>query len=906
MTALTNVITGFTLESYGTSMLETFCRDKDDLIKCFDSSANVCPESLVDEWKNNLQLASKSCEVLDCTKKIIACGSNVARLFSIGVSNDFIMYIGMGTGLMKDVCSEMTTLKKCISGAASQCTSAMTTTWNAQLDTMNSIVCDMLPCNNELQTCFDGYQLIKINPTFDIATLHNICGVLGNVSTCVQRSTACPKEVLDFYKSTLTTYHAMCKMTADCSKSVLDCAGEKANPFFGAVGSGKFEVATLEKLCPLKDRLSTCLEQSTTCPDAYTEQYKTTIANFLTTGCGYMPCAKKMESCVGVSEMGKIFASGTDYGAGALEQVCKQKDTIVSCLDGLTPECPSDYVQIQRQVVDGYLQLGCQFVPCLKKVQECHVNMLNGTDMQKLNPASLIVFCTNVITAQSCLADLNSVCPASVTRPYQEQMSNMAKGCSTVACTNQLVACFGKHSNNLMNPTFDARTLTNACSDIDNINTCVQNIVDCPAEFLKPYVNLINGYQSTCRQIAECSQSLQDCAGPASKSFMGAVGRGPFDVVTLEKICGSEQLLSSCIKEVTTCPADTVTQYSSYMDMARMGCSFTACMKKVEVCNTDVVKTFMSGSDYAVGGLEQICKGSASIQSCIDSLNEECPSWYVQSQQMQLSITLQGCEYIPCAKKVQACGASLIDGVDVTGMNKETLVSFCRNVGRVKTCLDSADSACPKAVSDQWKGPMKDWAERCADIGGKKVAIVLKLEMTWDEKYEDLESPDAKPFVAELKNSLTEVYKDTKGFKEVVIMRLFKSSVGVEHSVEYEQELTTSDQASVAATLITVLSKNGDSLTVGNRTYPSAGTPEMLFDDKSYVLDDLCELYTKEIQCRNGGSCFASATEARCVCKYGYRGDYCETESGQSATLPAVVAIIVSIVAGLMLTAIYV
>lgn len=33
-----------------------------------------------------------------------------------------------------------------------------------------------------------------------------------------------------------------------------------------------------------------------------------------------------------------------------------------------------------------------------------------------------------------------------------------------------------------------------------------------------------------------------------------------------------------------------------------------ACMKKVEVCNTDVVKTFMSGSDYAVGGLEQICK----------------------------------------------------------------------------------------------------------------------------------------------------------------------------------------------------------------------------------------------------------------------------------------------------------
>lgn len=55
----------------------------------------------------------------------------------------------------------------------------------------------------------------------------------------------------------------------------------------------------------------------------------------------------------------------------------------------------------------------------------------------------------------------------------------------------------------------------------------------------------------------------------------------------------------------------------------------------------------------------------------------------------------------------------------------------------------------------------------------------------------------------------------------------------MDYSVEYEQELTTSDYASVAATLITALSENGDSLTVGNRTYPSAGTPEMLFDDKS-------------------------------------------------------------------------
>ena len=47
------------------------------------------------------------------------------------------------------------------------------------------------------------------------------CSVLGNVSTCVQRSTACPKEVLDFYKSTLTTYQAMCKMTGNVEVYIL-------------------------------------------------------------------------------------------------------------------------------------------------------------------------------------------------------------------------------------------------------------------------------------------------------------------------------------------------------------------------------------------------------------------------------------------------------------------------------------------------------------------------------------------------------------------------------------------------------------------------------------------------------------------------------------------------------------
>lgn len=37
------------------------------------------------------------------------------------------------------------------------------------------------------------------------------------------------------------------------------------------------------------------------------------------------------------------------------------------------------------------------------------------------------------------------------------------------------------------------------------------------------------------------------------------------------------------------------------------------------------------------------------------------------------------------------------------------------------------------------------------------MAIVLKLEMTWDEKYSDLESEEAKPLVADLKTSVSQL-----------------------------------------------------------------------------------------------------------------------------------------------------
>lgn len=914
-TALTNAINGFTLDSYGASMLESFCREKDSLIDCFESSGGVCPESLVEEWKKSLQLAAYSCVALECAKKMFGCGEDVANKFRLGMSKSPETYLMMGTGAIQDMCRSSANLKTCIKGSEAECSSPVTNVWIAQLDGMKP-VCDMLPCNNALNACFDPYNYIMINPTFDVGTLHKICSVIDDTDKCLQRITACPKEVVDLMSSTMSTYHQLCKMTADCTKSVLNCVGDAAIPFFGAVASGKLDVDTLEKVCPVQDRVSVCLDQSTTCPLSFKGQYKATVANFATLGCNYMPCAKKYEKCVG--EVGKVLMSGNDYGAGALEQVCKNKDTILKCLSELTPECPNDFVQIQNGYLQGYLGMGCNFIPCIKKVQACHVSMFKGVDIQQLNPASLIVFCNNMVIAQTCLAALNPECPAEVTNPYQASMKIWADSCSPVACTNELVACFGKHGNNLMNPTFDAITLTNACSDIDNINTCIQDITTCPAEFLKPYVNAGNGYQTTCKQIAACTKSLQDCAGENANVFLDAVSNGAYGVATLEKLCGAETLLTSCIDKVTTCPREVIATYVSTMSTVKMGCAFTACLQKMEGCGNEYVRIFMSGTDYATGGLEQICKQNASISSCLDKMNDVCPSSIVQAKELELAMTLQTCRYVPCAKKVQACGMNMLKGYNGFSLDPDTLISSCKNILRVETCMNLIGSdICSKTVSDQWNGPLKEWARRCADIlkkareksrpitGGKKVAIVLKLDMKWNDKLENLESEENKPFVTELKNSLTEVYKDTKGFKEVTIVRLFKSSVGVEHTVEYKQELTTKDLAMVASTLNTALAKNGNSLAVGDKTFAAVGKPEMLFPGE-VAMTDLCDMYTKDTECKNGGACYASNTEARCVCKYGYRGDYCDTESGQSTILPAMFAIVASIIGSVLLAELYV
>ena len=59
-----------------------------------------------------------------------------------------------------------------------------------------------------------------------------------------------------------------------------------------------------------------------------------------------------------------------------------------------------------------------------------------------------------------------------------------------------------------------------------------------------------------------------------------------------------------------------------------------------------------------------------------------------------------------------------------------------------------------------------------------------------------------------------------------------KSSVGVEHTVEYDQVLTTTDLASVASALNSALADN-DGLTVGNTTFQAVGKPQMLFSDET-------------------------------------------------------------------------
>ncbi|KAI0235027.1 hypothetical protein LSAT2_014570 [Lamellibrachia satsuma] len=687
MVVLTKATRGITLDEYGKDALENFCRDKGKLETCLESAKDMCPKGVVEQYQKNLKMVTANCEYLDCTKKIIDCGSDVAGMFRMNMTSttDSVHYLALGNGGIDDICRERDALKTCIMDSTPQC-SDQVAEWNVQLDALKP-VCEMLPCNKEIKTCFGKLDGYLATPTYDIWALQNVCSDATATDNCIQGVTECPAETVQYYKDVTSIYLSKCTTLDACQKNIRDCAGESANTFFGAVGDRKFEVATVEKLCSVKDSLSTCFEQSTACPDEYTVQYEATLENYVTQGCVYMPCSKKLEACAG--DVAEIFMSGTGYRTDRLDKLCEQNATIQQCLNNLRSECPDSYIELQK----AYLQEGL----------------------------------------------------------------------------NQ-------------------------------------------------------------------------------------------------------------------------------------GCIYNPCVEKVDACNGEVGKIFMTGSNFGAGGLEKLCEKKEAIQACFEGMREKCPSSYAESQITLVTQAQKGCDYTSCAKKVQDCGVNVMENVDITSLKKETLVSFCENVIKAKTCLDAIGSECPQEAKDKSKKTMTIGADQCAEIGGNRVAIVLKLEMTWDEKYSDLESEEAKPLVADLKTSLTEIYKNTEGFKEVTIVRLFKSSVGVDHSVEYEQELSKRDLVNVAATINTALSKNGDSLTVGDTTVRAAGKPEMLFGGKSHATDDPCGLYTMDSKCQNGGTCDSSYNGARCVCVNGFSGDYCETMNSSAHRVGlAVLAVLVSIGASFLL-----
>ncbi|KAI0232231.1 hypothetical protein LSAT2_017411 [Lamellibrachia satsuma] len=168
--------------------------------------------------------------------------------------------------------------------------------------------------------------------------------------------------------------------------------------------------------------------------------------------------------------------------------------------------------------------------------------------------------------------------------------------------------------------------------------------------------------------------------------------------------------------------------------------------------------------------------------------------------------------------------------------------------------------------------------------GSRGVVMVIRLSMTWKDSYNNFTNEETKDLVTSLRKFLQTIYRRVKGFRDVQVRRLFKSSVGVEHFVEFDHDLTDTERTAIALTLTSALAVNSDTLTWRGEKVEISDKAEMLVAGNKVEVNGACFLYDKKQLCKNGGSCVATEASANCVCSPAYRGVYCETRVRSSAT----------------------
>ncbi|KAI0240195.1 hypothetical protein LSAT2_009122 [Lamellibrachia satsuma] len=620
-----------------------------------------------------------------CVKKVQACGSTISDMLIKGLSsNPFPMLTG--TGVSEIICSEKDDFAACLNQSAPECPSDMIKTWRNQLDQFNT-TCQLLPCSKQINECIANLTSILMKPKFDVATLHKVCNEYGAYGMCVQRATKCSAELIQNYTETLDLYKAKCTQIAECGQSLKDCSSESVKAFTSSVGTHKFNVTTLENLCADKDDFAACLKQTEPeCPAYMIDPLRFQLAQ-MDLYCKLIPCGKKVQACGStISRMlierflsnrtSKLLSTGVndiicsekdDFAACLGEsvpecpaqmittwrkqldslnasctllpctkkvQACGEKDDFAACLGEAVPECPPQMITTWRKQLDT-LNASCTLLPCTKKVQACG-STISGMLIKELssNQTSLLfstgineIICTEKDDFAVCLGESVPECPPQMINTWRKQLDSLNASCTLLPCSKQLNECNANLTSIVMKPKFDVATLHKLCNEYGAFGMCVQRATKCPAEVIRTYTGVVDFYKAKCTQIAECGQTLTDCAGESFKAFTSAVGTGKFDVTTLEKLCADEENLTKCLKNSTTCPTEYLNQYETILATVRKHCSSTACAMKAQKCGSNIFDGINFKKLLNKESSVTFCTNLVRAQKCLSALNEECSAW---------------------------------------------------------------------------------------------------------------------------------------------------------------------------------------------------------------------------------------------------------------------------------------
>ncbi|KAI0240193.1 hypothetical protein LSAT2_009120 [Lamellibrachia satsuma] len=527
-------------------------------------------------------------------------------------------------------------IEDCLESAKNNCMgTAEESAMKALVDNYKAIC----TCTKKVLTCGGGLKEILKNPKTNSTTFIKLCNNTDSLHQCLnESSSSCPPALISMWKKTVGFLTAGCEY-ADCYVEIERCAGNAAKVFLDARKNftrGSFGLDAAEIICSDKDRLAECFNSPPgVCPESIVSRWNDSLGT-VSKSCEIIPCVKKMSACgsklAGMFEYGNV-SNPKSYNANVtLHDVCSERDNLTACINSSTPECPSELAHRWSAQLDKMTET-CELIPCVSKISECGSKLLGMFKRGVISdPKSYILvgngalrdLCSERDNLTACINSSTPECPSYLAHDWSVQLTKMTASCGMLPCTTQLDVCFRNLTKIVMKPSFDAATLNTVCNEFDAVNTCARNASDCPSMIRNNFTIIPEKYQAACTKIAECRQSLEDCAGDSAKIFLQTIGRGKFDIATAEELCDVEKRLVSCFNQSSVCPRDHLAVLEGSLAKMREHCKYLPCTKKVHNCGVNM----FDGIDIRKlnkNTFITFCSNVVDVESCMTTVGNECP-----------------------------------------------------------------------------------------------------------------------------------------------------------------------------------------------------------------------------------------------------------------------------------------